>query len=63
VRLSLAALVERINYPQFVRIHRSYAVSLNGIDHFDEELVKIGSRTFPLGRNYRQGFIDKFNPR
>jgi len=63
VRLSLEALVERINYPQFVRIHRSYAVNLNEIDYFDEELVKIGSRTFPLGRNYRQGFIDKFNPR
>ena len=63
VRLSLAALVERINYPQFVRIHRSYAVNLNEIDYFDEELVKIGTRTFPLGRNYRQGFIDKFNLR
>jgi DNA-binding LytR/AlgR family response regulator len=63
VRLSLGELLERINYPSFIRIHRSFAVNLNEIVYFDEQTVKIGQREFPLGRNYRQGFLDNFNPR
>jgi DNA-binding LytR/AlgR family response regulator len=61
VRLSLSNLVARIHYPRFIRIHRSYAVNLNEIIYFDEQSVKIGQRTLPLGRNYRPGFLDHFN--
>ncbi|HEY4150342.1 MAG TPA: response regulator, partial [Chitinophagaceae bacterium] len=42
IRLSLAELLERINYPSFVRIHRSYAVNLQEIASFDDHVIKIG---------------------
>jgi len=63
VRLTMAELVERINYPRFIRIHRSYAVNLNEIAYFDDQLIRIGQQSFPLGRNYRQAFLEHFSPR
>jgi len=63
VRLTMAELVERISYPPFIRIHRSYAVNLNEIVYFDDQLIKIGQQSFPLGRNYRRAFLEHFSTR
>jgi len=63
VRLTMAELVERINYPRFIRIHRSYAINLNEIAYFDDQVIRIGQQSFPLGRNYRQAFLEHFSPR
>ena len=38
---------------QFCRIHRSYIVSLNHTSHFDNELVYIGDKIFPIGKQHR----------
>jgi two-component system, response regulator PdtaR len=63
VRLSLADLVERLHFPRFIRIHRSFAVNLDEISSFDDQEVKIGTQEIPIGRNYRQDFLDHFNLR
>jgi two-component system, response regulator PdtaR len=63
VRLSLADLVERLHFPRFVRIHRSFAVNLDEISSFDDQEIKIGTYEIPIGRNYRQDFLDRFNLR
>jgi DNA-binding LytR/AlgR family response regulator len=63
VRLSLADLVDRLHFPRFIRIHRSFAVNLDEINSFDDQEVKIGAHEIPIGRNYRQDFLDHFNLR
>jgi DNA-binding LytR/AlgR family response regulator len=63
VRLSLADLVDRLHFPRFIRIHRSFAVNLDEISSFDDQEVKIGLHEIPIGRNYRQDFLDHFNLR
>jgi DNA-binding LytR/AlgR family response regulator len=63
VRLSLADLVDKLHFPRFVRIHRSFAVNLDEISSFDDQEVKIGLHEIPIGRNYRQDFLDHFNLR
>ena len=63
VRLSLADLVDRLHFPRFIRIHRSFAVNLDEISSFDDQEVKIGVHEIPIGRNYRQDFLDHFNLR
>jgi two-component system, response regulator PdtaR len=63
LRLSLSDLLDRLQFPRFVRIHRSYAVNLDEISSFDDQLIRIGNHEIPIGRNYRQEFMDRFNLR
>jgi DNA-binding LytR/AlgR family response regulator len=37
----------------FVRIHRSYIVSLNKIESYTNEFIEIGGQQLPIGRMYR----------
>ena len=63
LRLSLSDLLERLRFPRLIRIHRSYAINLDEISSFDDQLIKIGQHEIPIGRNYRQDFMDHFNLR
>lgn len=63
LRLSLSDLLERLQFPRLIRIHRSFAVNLDEISSFDEQLIRIGQQEIPIGRNYRQDFMDQFNLR
>jgi two-component system, response regulator PdtaR len=63
LRLSLADLVDRLQYSRLVRVHRSYAVNLDEISSFDEQVIRIDKHEIPIGRNHRQEFLDHFNLR
>ena len=45
----------------FVRIHRSYIVSLRDITKFVGNTVWLGGRTFPIGGKYRDDFLSRLD--
>lgn len=61
IRLSLGQLLEKINYRQLVRIHRSYAVNINAIQSFSDQEVQINQQQLPIGRNYKDEFMRNFD--
>ena len=61
VRMSLQQLVDKINYSQFIRVHRSYLVNMSTINNFTDSELQAGKYTVPIGRNYRDTFIRQFN--
>jgi DNA-binding LytR/AlgR family response regulator len=63
LRISLADLVERLQFSRLVRVHRSYAVNIDAISSFDEQVIRIDKHEIPIGRNHRQEFLDHFNLR
>ncbi len=63
LRLSLSDLLERLQFTRLIRIHRSYAVNLDAINSIDDQLIKIGNNEIPIGRNYRQEFMDHLDLR
>jgi DNA-binding LytR/AlgR family response regulator len=63
VRLALTDLLERLDFPRLIRVHRSFAVNLDEIISFDEHLIRVGTHEVPIGRNFRQEFMDQFNLR
>ncbi len=63
LRLSLSELIERLQFQRLVRVHRSYAVNIDEISSFDDQLIRIGKHEIPIGRNHRQEFLDHFNLR
>lgn len=63
LRLSLSDLIDRLQFPRLMRVHRSFAINLDEISSFDDQLIMVGAHEIPLGRNYRQPFMDRFNMR
>ena len=60
LRLTLSGILERINQPELVRIHRSYAVNINKVESFNEAEVSIGPQLIPLSRSYKDDFLRHF---
>ncbi|MVM35383.1 response regulator [Spirosoma sp. HMF4905] len=60
LRLTLSGILERINQPEFIRIHRSYAVNINKVDSFSEAEVGIGTQSIPMSRSYKDEFLRHF---
>lgn len=63
LRLSLADMLERIQFTPLTRIHRSFAININEISSFDDQFIKIDKHEIPLGRNYKEAFFNSFNLR
>ena len=45
----------------FLRIHKSFIISINKIQVIEGNLVQIGSNKLPIGNSYRQDFFSKIN--
>lgn len=43
----------KLNKKKFIRIHRSYIVSLSKIDAFSATTIEIGDKELPIGRSYK----------
>ncbi|HZH36000.1 MAG TPA: LytTR family DNA-binding domain-containing protein [Flavisolibacter sp.] len=56
-RQTIASVEAMLPASQFVRIHRSYIVSLNKIKSFTNESVEVGNKELPIGKLYRNGFM------
>ena len=52
VHKSLTAISEELPQSNFMRIHRSYTVSINKVTALEGNTVEISNRKIPIGRNY-----------
>jgi two-component system, LytTR family, response regulator len=56
-RTSIKAMEEQLADPQFIRIHKSYLISLSSITSIRKNSVFIQSAELPIGENYREAFF------
>ena len=56
-RQTIAAVEAMLSDSQFIRIHRSYIVSLDKLKSFTAETVEIGNKELPIGKLYRNNFL------
>ncbi len=52
VHKSLTAISEELPQSNFIRIHRSFTISINKINALEGNTIEIGDRRIPIGRNY-----------
>lgn len=52
VHKSLSAITEELPQSNFIRVHRSYTISINKIEAIEGNTVEIANRKIPIGRNY-----------
>jgi DNA-binding LytR/AlgR family response regulator len=56
-RQTIASVESMLSESQFIRIHRSYIISLNRLKSFTTETVEIGNKELPIGKLYRNNFL------
>ena len=65
VSSNLKDTLESINYKNFVRCHRSYAVNMEHVQAFDQENIYINSNLepieIPIGDNFKSQFNERVN--
>ena len=61
VRMPLALVVERINDPQLIRVHRSFAINQRHVEAFDDTEIMVNGKAIPFTNAYRDDFLKNFN--
>ncbi|GLU53682.1 LytR/AlgR family response regulator transcription factor [Dyadobacter frigoris] len=56
VRLTMKAILEKLPEKGFLRVHRSYIVSLDKIILVRNKIIKVGEEEIPLGSSFEEGF-------
>ncbi len=59
VKQSITAMENLLSEHKFLRIHRSYMVSLDKISGYSGLYVQLGEKEIPIGRLYKQAVMDK----
>ncbi|QES88159.1 LytR/AlgR family response regulator transcription factor [Rhizosphaericola mali] len=61
VRLTMKGLVEKLEEPSFVRIHKSFLISLDKIEIIKSKSIIIDKEEIPIGKNFDKNFRQQFD--
>jgi DNA-binding LytR/AlgR family response regulator len=56
--LNYKKLEEVLPKSQFVRVHKSFIVSLDKIDNVERNRIKVADRLIPISESFRKAFFD-----
>lgn len=57
----ISYMEEKLPENRFIRIHKSYIIAHDKIRTFRNDMLKIGNADLPVGRFYRQKFVETLN--
>ena len=61
VHQTMNKMAERLELPHFMRVHRSYIVSMNNIDAINGNTIQISDKVIPIGGSYRKTFFEQID--
>jgi two-component system, response regulator PdtaR len=61
VRMSLSNILERLQFDNLIRIHRSYAINVKQVEEFNESEIRIHGKTIAFSQSYRDDFLKHFS--
>jgi DNA-binding LytR/AlgR family response regulator len=59
VKQTISAMENLLSEHKFMRVHRSYMVSLNKISGYNGLAVQLDTKEIPIGRLYKQAVMEK----
>lgn len=59
VHQTMNAMAQKLQLPNFIRVHRSYIVGLNHIETISGNVLKIQEKEIPIGGSYRKAFFEQ----
>jgi DNA-binding LytR/AlgR family response regulator len=60
-RETISSIEAKLPQKDFIRIHRSFIISLSGIDSFTNELVEIRKKQIPISRSYKKAVLERLS--
>lgn len=60
-KTSLAQMEEKLPSENFLRIHKSYIVSIHKIEAFTANTIEIQSKELPIGRSFKNAVLNALN--
>jgi two-component system LytT family response regulator len=61
VHSTLKAVEARLDPERFLRVHRSYIISVDTISSIDDSMISINKQLIPIGAVYRENFKKRLN--
>lgn len=55
---SLSSMEKELPAEKFIRIHRSFIINIDQIDHYTSSYIKLDDRQFTIGRNYKEQVLN-----
>lgn len=52
VRITMKALLEKLDNKAFIRVHRSYIIPIRRIESIKQKIITIAGEEIPVGKNY-----------
>lgn len=59
IRETISGLEEKLPSKKFIRIHRSFIVSLKSISSYTNEFIEINEKALPISRSYKESVLQK----
>jgi two-component system LytT family response regulator len=59
VRETITSLEEKLPVKKFIRIHRSFIISLQNITSYTNEFIEINQKALPISRSYKESVLQK----
>lgn len=59
IRETMSNIEKELPAPDFIRIHRSFIVSLAALDSYTNEYLEVASRALPISRSYKSTVLAK----
>ena len=61
--MNVKTIFNKLPESMFFRVSKSYIVNVNHIDDIDGAYINIKGNQVPIGRSYRDSFVDYINTR
>ena len=59
IRETISSLEEKLPSKKFIRIHRSFIISLKNITSYTNEFIEINHKALPISRSYKESVLQK----
>ncbi len=60
-KIQISKIYEKLQKHNFIRIHKSFIVSIDKINSFNAHSVTVGNKELPIGRTYKEQVIKNLN--
>jgi len=62
-RENISTLEEKLPYPPFVRIHRSFIININWVKTISNDGIELNGKEFPFGRAFKKSALNQLSVR
>lgn len=60
-RMTMKNILQKLPAAEFIRVHRSYIVSLKHVQNVRNKIISVAGEEIPLGSSYEETFLNSFN--